>query len=412
MFMPAGTLSIRWTALLLVGGCLSIGCDGESTAPAPPATGPRLVPVDSGYDFSVFVTAPPGDSSRLLVVQRDGRILLRHNGVRQDSAFLNLTSLTNPSTGEYGVYSLAFHPQYASNRRLFVYYAGLDGNAVLAEFTADSSGNHASAASGQILLTEAEAPSAVLYGGLVSFGPDGKLYLGLGDGQTGGDPLSRSQDSTSLLGKLLRLDVDAGTPYGIPADNPYVNRPGWRGEIWQLGFRNPWRWSFDRGTGDLYLGDVGEAEWEEINYLRAPVVGGNNFGWPTNEGFTCYQPALGCFTLGLIPPALVYSHGRSCAVTGGYVYRGVKSPVLAGTYFYGDYCGGWIRSLHMIDGYPEEELPEIELPRIAGATDNIVSFGQDADGEVYVVTAAGRLYRIVDHDEVIAAGAGGAAARR
>lgn len=396
---------------LLLSIATIIGCSSDATAPAPAPTGLRLAPVDSGYDFSVFVTAPPGDTSRLFVVERGGRIRLRQHGVRQDSAFLNLSALTNPASGEYGVYSLAFHPQYATNRRLFVYYAGLDGTATLAEFTADSSGNHADPASQQILLTQAEAAPAVLYGGLVTFGPDGKLYLGLGDGQTGGDPLSRAQDSTSLLGKILRLDVDAGSPYVIPADNPYVGRPGWRGEIWQLGLRNPWRWSFDRGTGDLYIGDVGEAFWEEIDYLADPVVGGNNFGWPITEGVNCYQPAIGCFTLGLVPPVIVYAHGRSCAVTGGYVYRGTRSPILAGTYFYGDFCGGWVRNLTIEDGYPAQNFGELELPPVRGIGDNVVSFGQDAAGEVYVVSAAGRIYRIVDNDSVTPGGGGGAASR-
>jgi len=375
---------------------LAAACGGDSgTTPTPPTSGPFvLAPVDSGYDFSIYLTAPPGDPTRVMILERGGRIILRKNGVKQDSAFLNLTSLTNPTTGEYGIYSLAFHPQYATNHRLFVYYAALDGSATLAEFTGDPSGDHASLSSRRTILSQPESTTAVLYGGTIAFGGDGFLYVGLGDGQVGGDPLSRSQDSTSLFGKMLRIDVDHALPYAIPLDNPYVTRPGWRGEIWQLGLRNPWRWSFDRQNGDLYLGDVGEARWEEINYLPAPVVGGNNFGWPTMEGFDCYQPAAGCFTLGLVTPLLEYAHGRSCAVVGGYVYRGSAAPALQGTYFYGDFCGGWIRTLRVVDGYPLEELPEVELPKYRGATDNVVSFGEDANGELYVLTAAGMVYRI------------------
>ena len=221
-----------------------------------------------------------------------------------------------------------------------------------------------------------------------------KLYIGLGDGDVGGDPLSRAQDSTSLLGKILRLDVDGAAPYEIPADNPYVGRPGWRGEIWQLGLRNPWRWSFDRGNGDLYIGDVGENLWEEIDHLPAPVVGGNNFGWPIEEGKNCYQPAAGCFTLGLVEPVFEYPHGLACAVTGGYVYRGQDFPDLQGTYFYGDFCSGMIRSFLLDGEYPQEELPEIEIPPVDGKADNTVSFGEDGRGELYAVMASGRIYRV------------------
>ncbi|HXI21733.1 MAG TPA: PQQ-dependent sugar dehydrogenase, partial [Gemmatimonadales bacterium] len=243
---------LRPLGLITAVAALLAGC-GSSSAPGPPVDALTLVPVDSGYDFSVFVTAPPGDTHRLLVVERGGRIRLRKDGVLQDSAFLNLTGLTNPSTGEYGVYSLAFHPDYASNRRLFVYYADLNGDSQLAEYRADAGFDHVDPTSRRTILSQAQDPTTVLYGGLVSFGPDGMLYLGLGDGSPIAGIWDRAQDSTSLLGKILRLDVDAAQPYAIPADNPYVGRAGWRGEIWHLGLRNPWRWSFDRGTGDLWI---------------------------------------------------------------------------------------------------------------------------------------------------------------
>lgn len=370
---------------MLVAGC------GDSTAPRSPISALALVPVDSGFDFSVFVGAPPGDASRLMIVQRDGRILLRKNGVRQDSAFLNLTSLTNPSTGEYGVYSIAFHPNYAANHRLFVYYADLNGDSQLAEYQADASFDHALPASRTPILSQVQGPNSVLYGGLISFGPDGKLYLGLGDGSPIDSVLVTAQDSTSLLGKILRLDIDGAAPYTIPADNPYVTRPGWRGEIWQLGLRNPWRWSFDRATGDLWIGDVGEDLWEEIDYLPGPVVGGNNFGWPVLEATHCFMPAVGCPTAGLVPPVIEYAHGPACAVGGGYVYRGKKYPDLRGTYFYGDYCTGFIRGIRLVAGIPVAAYTPLSPPL---TNDNIVSFGEDADGEVYVVVASGRVYRI------------------
>lgn len=327
-----------------------------------------------------------------MVVERGGRILLRKNGVRQDSAFLNLTSLTGPSTGEYGVYSLAFHPDYATNRRLFVYYADLNGDSQLAEYLAEPGFDHADPGSGSPILSQPQIAATVLYGGTVGFGPDRKLYLALGDGGTSSNVLATAQDSGSLLGKFLRVDVDAGSPYTIPADNPYVGRPGWREEIWQLGFRNPWRWSFDRETGDLWVGDVGEDAWEELDYLPAPVVGGNNFGWPFLEGSHCFAPPVGCSSAGLVPPILEYTHGPACAVTGGYVYRGRKYPALRGTYFYGDFCSGFIRSVRLVAGLPVNAYTPLSPPLI---NDNVVSFGEDADGEVYVSMASGRLYRII-----------------
>ncbi len=375
----------------LAGIAVLLAACGDSTAPLSPISALALVPVDSGFDFSVFVASPPGDPSRLMIVERGGRILLRKNGVRQDSAFLNLTSLTNPSTGEYGVYSIAFHPNYATNRRLFVYYADLNGDSQLAEFQADASFDHAIPSSRTTILSQTQDSESVLYGGLITFGPDGKLYLGLGDGSPTDSVLFTAQDSASLLGKILRLDVDGAAPYTIPADNPYVGRPGWRGEIWQLGLRNPWRWSFDRTTGELWIGDVGEDLWEEIDYLPNPVVGGNNFGWPFVEGNHCFSPAVGCVTAGLVAPVIEYPHGPSCAVSGGYVYRGKKYPDLRGTYLYGDYCTGFIRSVRIVAGTPVPAYTPLSPPL---TNDNIVSFGEDADGEVYAVMASGRVYRI------------------
>jgi len=379
------------SVLLALSALLILAACGESHSPTAQPTGLVLIPVDSGYDFSVFVTAPPGDRSRLLIVQRDGRILLRKNGVRQDSAFLNLTGLTSPATGEYGVYSIAFHPQYATNRRLFVYYADLNGNSQLAEFQADPSFDHADPASEQIILSQAQDSTTVLYGGLIGFGPDGKLYVGFGDGSPVDSVTFSAQDSGSFLGKFLRIDVDAGSPYAIPPDNPYVNRPGWRKEIWQLGLRNPWRWSFDRLTGDLWIGDVGQDAWEEVDYLPAPVVGGNNFGWPFLEGTHCFSPATGCDSTGLVLPVLEYPHHPACAIIGGYVYRGQKYPALRGTYFFGDYCGGFVRGVRWAGTSLVTAYTPVSAPLI---NDNVVSFGEDAAGEIYVVMASGRIYQI------------------
>jgi glucose/arabinose dehydrogenase len=371
---------------------LALACGGDPAGPGqiPDLT---LAPVDSGFDFSVFVTAPPGDATRLFIVERGGRILLRKNGVRQDSAFLNLTDRTGPASGEYGVYSIAFHPQYATNRRLFVYYASLSGAAILSEFTASQDFNHADPLSEEIILTQAENPVNVLYGGQIAFGLDGYLYLGLGDSLSGDQtsgPGSASQDSASLLGKMLRIDVNHAAPYTIPSSNPFVSRAGWRPEIWSLGLRNPWRWSFDRKTGDLYLGDVGEHLAEEIDF-EAKGPGGHNYGWPITEGSLCYNPTSGCTRTGLTAPLFTYAHGPECSLTGGFVYRGNQIPALQGTYFYGDYCGGWVRSFRRVGSGVKEEIAELPSPL---PNDNVVSFGEDAPGEVYVVMASGRIYRI------------------
>lgn len=378
------------TAILLV--AIVPACGTEENPP--PAAALRLAPVDSGYDFSVFVAAPPGDAGRLLVVERGGTIFLRKNGVRLPAPFLDLSALTGAGH-EYGVYSMAFHPQYAANGRLFVYYVDNAGNTRVAEFLAAPSRDAADPASEKLILAQPQPANAILYGGMLAFGPDGKLYVALGDGVPGAGPASAAQDSGSFMGKMLRLDVDAGAPYVVPPDNPYVTRPGWRPEIWQLGFRNPWRWSFDRATGDLYVGDVGEDVLEEINLLEAPIEGGNNFGWPFMEGTGCFEPLTGCETAGLVTPLVEYPHaGDACSVTGGFVYRGSAFPALRGAYLYSDFCGGWIRSFRLEGGAAAEAYPEVPPPLAGGVTDNAVSFGQDAEGEIYVVYASGRIYRI------------------
>ena len=375
-------------------GLLGLACSDGNTGPGdnlPPLT---LAPVDSGFDFSVFVTAPPADTSRLIVVERDGRILLRKNGVRLDSAFLNLTSLTSPATGEYGVYSLAFHPDYATNHRVFVYYVDLNGDSHLSEFQVGPGGDAADPATEQTILTVDQGPANLLYGGMIAFGPDGYLYIALGDTLTGDGSAAlastSAQDSASLLGKMLRLDVDQGPGYAVPPDNPFVGRSGWRPEIWSRGLRNPWRWSFDRNTGAIFLGDVGEHLMEEIN--REPAgAGGRNYGWPIVEGTACYRPGTGCVLTGLTAPIATYTHGPACSLTGGYVYRGTQLPEYFGTYFYGDYCGGWVRGFRVSDGEPGPQLVDLSAPLL---NDNVVSFGEDAAGEIYVVMASGRIYRI------------------
>src|SRR5581483_540957 len=224
-------------------------------------------------------------------------------------------------------------------------------------------------------------------GGLVRFGPDGKLYIGLGDGGSGGDPENRAQNPDSLLGKLLRLDVDAGDPYAIPPDNPFA-RGGGAPEVWALGLRNPWRFAFDRASGLLYIADVGQDAWEEVDVAPA-ARSGANYGWRLMEGAHCYHPDP-CSPAGLVPPALEYSHAEGCAVVGGAVYRGTRYPALAGQYFYADLCGGWVRSFTYANGAVTGETRwTLDAPLAAP-----LSFGEDARGELYVLSGAGTVYHL------------------
>jgi glucose/arabinose dehydrogenase len=226
-------------------------------------------------------------------------------------------------------------------------------------------------------------------GGQIAFGPDGMLYVGLGDGGSGGDPLGNGQNTATLLGAILRLDVDGGSPYAIPADNPLVGQAGARGEIWAYGLRNPWRFSFDRSTGILFIADVGQSAREEVDVQPADSPGGENYGWNVMEGSICYGAAT-CDTQGLILPAAEYTHAEGCSITGGYVYRGTAVPVLQGRYLYADYCQGWIRSFTWASGQATDSR-EWEGLTPGG---QITSFGEDGSGEVYVMTLGGKLYRI------------------
>ena len=374
--MPTFQPRLAWLA---TAGMVALAACSDSTSSSSEPISTFLAAVDSGYDFSVYLTAPPGDTHRTMVVERGGKIWLLKDGVRQANPFLDLTSLTGQGH-EYGVYTIAFHPQYAQNRRLFVYYVDNNANTRVAEFLANPDFDTADPTSRKVILAQAQSTTAVLYGGMIAFGSDGKLYISLGDGDVGGDPLSKAQDSTSLLGKILRVDIDGAAPYEIPPDNPYVGRPGWREEIWQLGLRNPWRWSFDRANGDLYIGDVGENLWEEVDHVPAPVVGGNNFGWPCVEGTMCLVAC--CTNPGFTAPLHEYDHDFGCAITGGFVYRGCAMPELRGRYFFSDSCSGRVWSFVRSGGAAtdlREHTQELwgHLPGNPG----VLSFGEDTLGE-------------------------------
>jgi glucose/arabinose dehydrogenase len=332
----------------------------------------------------------PARDPRLFVVEQGGRIRIVRNG-SVAGTFLDISSRIS-SGGERGLLGLAFHPAYAQNGRFFVNYTDLGGDTHIAEFRVSSDPDRADAGSERQLLF-VNQPFSNHNGGGLAFGNDGKLYIGLGDGGSGGDPMGNGQDLGTPLGKMLRIDVDSGNPFAVPSDNPFVNRQGALGMIWAYGLRNPFRFGFDRATGDLYIGDVGQNEVEEVDVAPAGR-GGQNYGWNIMEGDQCYAPASGCNRNGLTLPVLTYTHAEGCSVIGGVVYQGCRMPGYHGTYFYGDYCSAFIRSFRFQNGSLSERRDW--TPQLSQGIGNISSFGTDADGEIYVLdNQDGQVYKIV-----------------
>jgi glucose/arabinose dehydrogenase len=384
--MPRGFL-----ATLLLGPVLACG----STAPAGPAPAPDstigLRQIASGLGFPLFLTAPPADPSRLFVVEKGGRIRVIRNDSLLGAPFLDLSGRV-ATGGEQGLLGLAFHPAYAQNRVFVINYTNSQGDTRISTFRAGASPDVADPASERVILA-VDQPFDNHNGGMLAFGPDGMLYIALGDGGSGGDPQGNGQNRNVLLGKILRLAVaDDGTA-SVPADNPFAGQAGARPEIWSYGLRNPWRFSFDRATGDLYIGDVGQNAVEEINASTdvSQFGRGANYGWNIVEGNSCFSPATGCSRAGLTAPVLTYGHGQGCSVTGGYVYRGSAIPSLAGHFFYADFCAGWVRSFRLAGALPMEEQEWASL-RPGG---QVPSFGEDARGELYILSTNGTVHRIV-----------------
>ena len=344
---------------------------------------------------AVFAAAPEGDA-RLFIVKRAGRIRIQQGGALLATPFLDISNRVS-TEGEGGLLSIAFHPQFASNGFLFLYYTDLGNNIVIERHRALANANIADAGPGLQIIRIAHPTYINHFGGTVAFGPDGMLYLGTGDGGGSGDPARNAQNPASLLGKLLRLDVSAASPlqpYTAPATNPWFGAGGGRREeVWALGLRNPWRYAFDGAR--LYIADVGQARREEINIVPA-AQGGANFGWNIMEGTLCYNAAT-CSQAGLTLPAFEYDHGSNgangCSVTGGYVYRGRALLELAGHYFYSDYCKGFLKSF-VYSGSALSAQTDWPIPDVG----NIVSFGRDGDGELLLIAASGRVYRIVRGD--------------
>ena len=355
-----------------------------------------LVEVAGGLDAPLFATHAPADSSRLFILeQNQAQVLIRHAQGGPLDVFLDLGGLVSTG-GERGLLGLAFDPDYANNGFFYVNYTDLNGDTVVARYTVSPDPDVADPASALVIL-QIPQPFSNHNGGMLTFGPDGMLYIGTGDGGSAGDPGNRAQNGLELLGKLLRLDVSnsqPGSPYDIPFDNPFVGNPGFLDEIWAYGLRNPWRFSIDRVTGDVYIGDVGQNELEEIDFQSAASGGGENYGWRLKEGSQCFDPPSNCDPGGLTDPIVEYEHSffpvLRCSITGGYVYRGSAMPLLSGTYFFSDFCSSEIFGV-VYDG--ENVVSVDDFSDDLSPAGGVTSFGEDAAGEIYVV-AGSRVYRI------------------
>jgi len=340
-----------------------------------------------GLDAPVYLTAPSGDS-RLFIVEQPGRIRIVENGKLLPKPFLDIRSKVGYG-GERGLLSVAFHPEYRANGFLFVNYTNKHGDTRIERYSSSAADkNLADPASAKLILA-IDQPYANHNGGHNLFGPDGMLYIGMGDGGSQGDPHGNGQNRNVLLGKLLRINVDRGDPYVVPSGNPYA-KGGGKGEIWATGLRNPWRFAFDRAGGMLYIADVGQDKYEEINVVPISAAG-VNYGWSTMDGPSCFKIPL-CVKSGLQQPAHWYSHeGGACSIIGGFVYRGRRIPEIQGQYFYSDYCNSWVRSYT----YTSDGTNRSWHQWLDGGLGNIVSFGEDAEGELYICSSNGRVYKIV-----------------
>ncbi|MFQ5889036.1 MAG: PQQ-dependent sugar dehydrogenase [Gemmatimonadota bacterium] len=384
LFGTSGPLAV---ALLVA---LAWACGRDDGGPTVPLAGPALelgvTVVASGLGSPVHLTAPPGDP-RLFVVELPGTIRIVEGDQLLTVPFLDIRDRVGSAGGEQGLFSVAFHPSYASNGFFYVDYTDRSGATRVERYSVTADPSVADPGSAALILQVAQ-PFSNHNGGQVTFGEDGMLYIGLGDGGGGGDPLGHGQDRSTLLGSLLRIDVDGGFPYAIPPDNPFAGDPAARGEIWAYGLRNPWRFAFDRAADVLYIADVGQSSLEEVNAVAAGLAG-VNYGWNIMEGTSCFSGGS-CDRAGLTLPVLEYDHGQGCSVTGGLVYRGSAMPGVVGRYFYSDFCAGWLRSFRL-SGVSATELREWEI----GDVGNVLSFGEDSRGELYILSGNGSVYRLV-----------------
>ena len=400
-----GTRAALLASMLLAASCGS----GPETSPSPtraPSPRPTVPPSPeespfqlgqvkislsafvSGVDSPLFLTHAGDGSGRVYIVGQTGRISVAEaNGRLHPEPFLDISDRITAG-GEQGLLGLAFHPAFAENGRFFVNYTDQNGDSVVAEY--QRAGEREADPASERVLLQIDQPYPNHNGGMLAFGPDGFLYIGMGDGGSGGDPHDNGQRLDTLLGKLLRIDVDGGEPYGIPSDNPFVDEQDRRPEIWTYGIRNPWRFSFDRDTGDLFIGDVGQNELEEVDVLPAGTPSGANLGWRIMEASRCFA-SDDCNAEGLVLPVIEYPTAEGCAVTGGYVYRGSQFPALQGGYLFADFCGGQIWGLSAAKARAGSASRRLLLQ-----TDlNISSFGEDEEGELYVTDlTGGAVYQV------------------
>lgn len=397
-----------FVALPLAAGVLLLGItsatSADNTAVQPDAaviiTSPDTPPdpqnyvwteVMSGLDNPLLVTHAGDGSGRLFAAEQTGFVLVSDNGEINPQPFLDVSLLLSDDVfqggySERGLLGLAFHPEFESNGQLFISHTNRDGHSVLARYTLDPANPDLANPDSRVELLTVTQPFADHNGGNIAFGPDGYLYLGLGDGGNPEIPNYNSQNPQSLLGKILRIDINAET-YTVPDTNPFVDAPGYSPEIWALGIRNPWRFTFDRATGDLYIGDVGQWAWEEINFQPADSTGGENYGWSVFEATHPYLEDAE-LTSDMTPPIFEYPHSEGCSVTGGYVYRGADLPELQSVYFFGDYCTGKTWTTYRDETGNWHTAPFIDTDFI------ISSFGEDEAGELYVVDYKGSIYRL------------------
>jgi glucose/arabinose dehydrogenase len=369
----------------------------DTVAPEPVTDTPAPVvasafPDPNGYTWTLVAgefsrpvdVQHAGDGSgRIFVVEQPGRIRIIQDGQVLETPFLDIQERVNDFGSEMGLLGLAFHPRYAEKGIFYINYTAENGDNTVARFQVSSDPNVADPGSETKLLSVGD-PFPNHNGGGLDFGPDGYLYIGFGDGGAAGDPFGNGQALDTLLGKVLRIDVDSGEPYAIPSDNPFA-KGGGEPEIWNYGLRNPWRISFDRATGDFFIGDVGQGAWEEVDFIAAGSGGGQNFGWDHREGAHEYA---GGGPAGMIDPVAEYAHEESrCSITGGYVYRGLSLPEWQGIYIYGDYCTGVIWGLiHSAETWQAPILYDTDF--------SISSFGEDEAGELYLADLSGGIYRL------------------
>lgn len=366
--------------------------DSETFVFDPATFAIQLEEVAAGFTAPVYVTGPDDGTGRLFVVERPGVIRIIDDGAVVPEPFLDISGIVESGSSEQGLLSVAFPPDFGQSGEFYVYYTarsdeGVGDNTIARHRVLADDPDRADPASGEVLLRLTDF-RVNHNGGQLQFGPDGFLYAGFGDGGGGGDPEGNAQNPETIFGSLIRIDAETSEgPYGIPGDNPFAASDGGAPEVWAWGLRNPWRFSFDRATGDLFIGDVGQGAMEEVNWLPAGSPGGANFGWNILEGSTCFR-SESCETSGMTMPVAEYPHDFGCSVVGGYVYRGEREPALAGVYLFADFCSGLVWG--MVPGDAGNWVVSEPTP-----TDvRITSFGEDASGELYLTAISGEVFRV------------------